>query len=140
MKMPPGFDEENSVLKLDKALYGLKQAGRQWYLMLKRFLEDNEYKPTTAVALANAIPNGDMSRVSISSALSVTPTGTEGSPITGLVAYAGNVEDEYEEATMAEAETRTEAKAEIETVSESWVGVENEAVPDLEDEETGSES
>jgi hypothetical protein len=48
MKMPPGFDEENSVLKLEKALYGLKQAGRQWYLMLKRFLEDNEYKPTTA--------------------------------------------------------------------------------------------
>ncbi|CAI7782326.1 unnamed protein product [Closterium sp. NIES-54] len=49
MAQPEGFDDGSGrVLKLKKALYGLKQAPRQWYLKLRRFLEEIGFTPPTA--------------------------------------------------------------------------------------------
>lgn len=39
MEMPPGFEEDGTVLRLHKALYGLKQAPRKWQRTCCRFLE-----------------------------------------------------------------------------------------------------
>ena len=30
MRMPPGYEEDGTILKLNKSLYGLKQSGRLW--------------------------------------------------------------------------------------------------------------
>ncbi|CAI7890544.1 unnamed protein product [Closterium sp. NIES-53] len=49
MAQPEGFDDGSGrVLKLKKALYGLKQAPRQWYLKLRRVLEEIGFTPSTA--------------------------------------------------------------------------------------------
>ncbi|CAI7868977.1 unnamed protein product [Closterium sp. NIES-53] len=49
MAQPEGFDDGSGrVLKLKKALYGLKQASRQWYLKLRRVLEEIGFTPSTA--------------------------------------------------------------------------------------------
>ncbi|CAI7866658.1 unnamed protein product [Closterium sp. NIES-53] len=49
MAQPEGFDDGSGrVLKLKKALYGLKQAPRQWYLKLRRILEEIGFTPSTA--------------------------------------------------------------------------------------------
>ncbi|CAI7856241.1 unnamed protein product [Closterium sp. NIES-53] len=49
MAQPEGFDDGSGrVLRLKKALYGLKQAPRQWYLKLRRVLEEIGFTPTTA--------------------------------------------------------------------------------------------
>ncbi|CAI7739872.1 unnamed protein product [Closterium sp. NIES-53] len=49
MAQPEGFDDGSGrVLKLKKALYGLKQARRQWYLKLRRVLEEIGFTPSTA--------------------------------------------------------------------------------------------
>ena len=45
IETPEGWDVgEGNVLKLNKALYGLKQAGRNWYQVLKDFLEKEGLK------------------------------------------------------------------------------------------------
>jgi hypothetical protein len=37
---PTGFENGNKVCRLNKALYGLKQSARQWYIFLKRILNN----------------------------------------------------------------------------------------------------
>ena len=45
IETPEGWEvEDGNVLKLNKALYGLKQAGRNWYQVLKDFLEREGFK------------------------------------------------------------------------------------------------
>ena len=45
MRVPPGVEsEEGTIWLLRKALYGLKQASREWYLKLKKELEDIGFK------------------------------------------------------------------------------------------------
>ena len=49
MKIPPGVESDTGqVWLLHKALYGLKQASREWYLKLKKQLEDLGFKRSNA--------------------------------------------------------------------------------------------
>ncbi|CAI7833788.1 unnamed protein product [Closterium sp. NIES-53] len=49
MAQPEGFDDGSGrVWKLKKALYGLKQAPRQWYLKLRKVLEEIGFTPSSA--------------------------------------------------------------------------------------------